>query len=201
MQGIWRILARGAILALTVFLASGTASANRLSMTEQALGAAWSQLSIDGAGADITCRAAIGATFHSPTLSKTRGALIGHVIDAPQPTSCLGGSATMLQETLPWHVTYEGFTGSLPNIGSIIFLFVGLSIRVDPNGIPPACLGRTTTTNNFSATAIRDADGDIGGLRADETDRIPLLGDFGCNAFTAALSGTAVVVTGRFTLI
>ena len=201
MQGIRRIFVGGAILVLTVVVTSAAASANRLSVTRQTFAAQWSSLSIDGAGSDIECTVFIGATFHSRTISKVRGSLIGHIIDAPQPTSCLGGSATMLQETLPWHVSYEGFTGTLPTISGIVFLLVGVRIRVDPNGIQPPCLAETTTMNNLSATAIRDADGDIGGLRADETDRIPLLGDFGCNTFTAAFSGTAAVGAGRFTLI
>lgn len=108
---------------------------------------------------------------------------------------------TFLQETLPWHVTYEGFTGTLPNIRETVLLFVNMSFRFDPSGIAPACLARTTAINNLSGAAIREAGGSISSLRVDETDRIPLSNGFGCELFVGQFIGNGSVTAGRVTLI
>jgi len=88
----------------------------------------------------------LAGTFHSNTISKTMNSLIGYITSASLGT-CSGGRATILRETLPWHIVYSGFTGTLPNIRSVNMDIIGLSMAVETEGV--ACLLRTTTTNRW----------------------------------------------------
>lgn len=57
-------------------------------------------------------------SFHSRTVAKSVGALIGALtrIDV-QTNNCTGGTARPSRPP-PWHFVYEGFTGTLPSIAT-----------------------------------------------------------------------------------
>jgi hypothetical protein len=118
-------------LTATLFLglAVTTTTAGRLSTSSTKFRATWNRITFlgSGSGISLTCRLTLEGSFHSGTIRKVPGSLIGAVtrgiIDS---ANCRGtnepSSATVLQETLPWHVTHESFGGTLPNITEITFL-------------------------------------------------------------------------------
>jgi hypothetical protein len=71
-------------------------------------------------------------SFHSRSIAKVAGALIGY-ITAAKLGPCAVGSATILRETLPWHTRYVWFTGVLPDIATMRTQVVnpGLMIRTN----------------------------------------------------------------------
>ncbi len=136
-----------AALAATAILGAlvGTASANNLSTNEQGFRIVWTELNLTEAifGIGVHCPVTLEGSFHTPTIRKVIGSLIGYVTRAAvRNEACRGGHATVLTETLPWHVTYEGFTGTLPRITSIIELLAEPAFRIETAII--TCLSRAT---------------------------------------------------------
>ena len=67
-------------------------------------------------GVTVICEMFIGGSFHTATMAKVAGALIGYINSASVSAEC---PARVLRETLPWHIRYRNFTGVLPNMASI----------------------------------------------------------------------------------
>lgn len=192
----------GALLAVAALaLGVSSASANRLSVSEAGFGIVFDDLTLSAGGASVACPVVLGTSLHARTLLKSRGGLVGRIdIASLAAESCSGGSATVLTETLPWHIQYESFTGSLPNIASVALTFIGARIRADPEGSPPACEITTTTEEpaRFRAT-IRE--GQISAVVADEGAAIDLEGGFACElAGDGELSGTGIARLDRIDL-
>jgi hypothetical protein len=119
-----------AVLLLAVSVAS--ASANKLSISGQSFRMAWTSMQISGEELEeerTTCGVTLEGSFHSRTVAKVAGALIGYITRATAG-NCTVGEATMLTETLPWHVMYESFTGTLPAITSARFGITGLTMLI-----------------------------------------------------------------------
>lgn len=167
---------RLALLALAVTAAvaafSTSAFASRLSTTEQFFRITWNDL--DFSEGLIACDVTLEGSFHSRTLRKVPKALIG-VVSGGSVGECGGvGSARILRETFPWHITYEGFTGTLPNITSIRTLLVNASFLIIVDFfVDYDCLYRSTVTNPARGI-INVSAGTATGLRADEATQIPL---------------------------
>jgi hypothetical protein len=122
----------------------GSASANRLRVSNGNFRITWSSLEFTESffGIRVRCPVTLEGSFHSATISKVIGSLIGYVTRAGVTnTACTGGHATVLTATLPWHVTYEGFGGPLPNITSIIQLLRNASFGLEIAGFVN-CLSR-----------------------------------------------------------
>lgn len=182
-----------ALAALVLSAAASTTSANHLSISSQGFRLIWTPLTIAGqaeSGFRVECNATLEGSFHRPTTEKFAGNLLGYIV-RPSLESCVGGTATFLAETLPWHITYGAFTGSLPNITGVIADFSGVSVGASELGVP--CLMRTEAAQPVSATAIRGESSTVTGVRLDETDLIPATGNFICRTLRMHLSGT-----GRF---
>src|SRR5829696_6522811 len=115
----------------------GTASANRLAAGSNFLTATWTDMTFtDSFGGTAVCPVTLSGSLHSRTITKSVGALVGH-INRASVGSCAPGSATILQASLPWHITYRGFLGTLPNIGSVLLNVLGASFRViTTTGVP-----------------------------------------------------------------
>jgi len=115
----------------------GTATANRLAASTQALTATWTAITFtDSFGGNFSCPLTLAGSLHSRTITKVAGALIGFINRASFGT-CNPGSATVLQATLPWHVRYLGFSGTLPNIGEMFTNVIGAAFRlVSTTGVP-----------------------------------------------------------------
>jgi hypothetical protein len=149
-----------AVIGASVMMAAvvGTASARTLSSSSQTLRAAWREMVFTPpAGGSVACNVTLEGSLHSRAITKALYSLIGYITRADLG-ACVGGQATILRETLPWHVKYEAFAGTLPNITSIRALIIGASFRVHPEG-SFTCLFRTTDAEHASGRFNREAGG------------------------------------------
>jgi len=98
-----------------------TASARNLSISNQRFLVFWSKIEFreNGGFVSLRCRITLDGSFHERTIVKSRGSLIGAVtrVDVDK-NNCTGGQA-LAKGPFPWHVTYDSFTGALPNITTI----------------------------------------------------------------------------------
>jgi hypothetical protein len=122
MQPINRLLLAALAATLCMGLTVGMASANKLSVSSRNFRMTWSSMEFRGSEGTtlIRCPVTFEGSFHSSTIAKVASSLVGHISRAPLASAaCTTGAAegvTLDAETLPWHVTYESFAGTLPNI-------------------------------------------------------------------------------------
>src|SRR5215207_6699629 len=149
----------GATVMLSALVAG--ASANRLSSTSRNIRATWASMEfIEPLNSTVRCPVTLEGSLHSGIITKTPGALIGHISRGTVATSsCSGGTASILQANLPWHVRYSGFAGTLPNITVMRTTVIGASFRVaGPFG---TCLFTSSaaqpTTGDFNRAVVGGA--------------------------------------------
>jgi hypothetical protein len=186
MRRYTRHLVIGLTAALMLALAVGAASARNISVSNQNIRVVWSPLTFNGEGLlETRCNVTLEGSFHYRTIIKRERALIGLITRAGLTRPCPRGIAwiyngternerlgnTTLPTSLPWHITYEGFTGTLPNITGIRILLDRARFLLEAGFL---CNYTTGPTNggNAAGTALVGADGAITGLRTDETRRI-----------------------------
>jgi len=179
--------------AMLLALAVGSTSARNLSVNEQSLRVVWTPAEFIAGGRTARCNLTLEGRFHYRTIVKREGALTGF-INSVIANTCSGGSTTILTSTLPWHLTYGGFTGTLPNITGVRMTVIGISFTVRPEG-SIACLARSTAENPARSIANLGAGGSVTGLRADETAIIPLEGFFCAFGGSGSFRGTGTVST------
>jgi hypothetical protein len=92
-----------------------------------------------GFGFPSECALTLEGSLHSRTLVKTTGALIGYITRATLGT-CSRGSATILSTSLPWHVRYASFSGTLPNITRLNSTFTGFQYQIREPVFGVTCL-------------------------------------------------------------
>jgi hypothetical protein len=204
MRHTTKLVFAGLAAALLMSFAVGTASARRIRLSEQGFLARWTALTFKAAGQEVKCPVTLEGSFHSKTLSKVCGQLVGYVSTAQVPRGlrppCTGGLATALTETLPWHIQYRSFAGTLPTIEKIRIQLVGARFQVQPDGFP-ACLAGTTQSAPAAADITVGAE--TGGGERDTTTiealeefAIPLGGGFACTlGGSGRFSGTGEVFT------
>jgi hypothetical protein len=156
-----------AALAAALMLASAvsTASARTLSITNQSFRVTWRSLEFDGGIVTIRCPVTLEGSFHSRTIAKIEGSLIGYITRAiANQNACTNGrgipfngtepyNGGTASQTLPWHVTYEAFEGTLPNISSIDILLRNTRFGISAGG----CVAQYgATTDNITGRAARD---------------------------------------------
>jgi len=140
-----RLTLGAATAAVVLGAAVSSAAARRIEVSSQRFHQVWTAFSFKGEFATSTCPVTLEGSFHSKTTSKVAGQLVGYISRVTVGnSSCTSGHATVLTETLPWHITYQGFTGTLPRITEIHLLLVGAAFRFELLGA--SCLARTTTT-------------------------------------------------------
>jgi hypothetical protein len=128
------------IAALLLASAVGTASAGRLSTNEQFIRTTWSSLEFESPIVRVRCPVTLEGSFHSRTIPKIiRTLLIGAITSVRIFNErCTNGRAGV--RGLPWHVTYEGFTGTLPNISAILLLLQRFLFElINPGGLVRTC--------------------------------------------------------------
>jgi hypothetical protein len=135
-----RMLLGAFTAALVLASAIGTASANRLSISNKAFRVTWTPLtygtSVGGGGTQVVCNVTMEGSFHYNTIVKVLRSLIGYITKASIGHPCSGageawthngveeaGLGAPFRNNLPWHVTYEGFEGRLPEIIGVRILF------------------------------------------------------------------------------
>jgi hypothetical protein len=114
-----RLILSALLASLLMGLAVNSASAGRFSVSNTKFRIAWTNVTLADPNevVIIGCPVTLEGSFHSATIRKSTGALIGAITRGTIKTeSCSGGSYMILRETLPWHLTYEAFSGTLPNI-------------------------------------------------------------------------------------
>jgi len=207
-----RKISRFALAALITTAALGamvaSSSARNLSISNQNFRITWSSLEFEttsGAGR-VLCAVTLEGSFHSRTIVKTVGSLIGYITRAVvnSPESCIGGEATILTATLPWHITYGGFNGSLPTITGVRLNLIGTAFQVHIEG-SLTCLAVSTTANPARGTVVLGAGGRVESLISDRTALLPLTGGGGLcgltrgrlleNPGTVTLLGTTTPIT------
>jgi hypothetical protein len=157
-----------ASVALTALVS--TASARSFSLSNQNFRVTWSSLEFVVEGVRILCPTTIEGSFHSRTIAKVVGSLIGYITRAIIRRPCVNGTMWFhsgeanevltgsFPSNLPWHIQYGGFVGALPNITSVRLVFPGLLLttRSEFFGIPILCEYVTTNANgNAIGTANR----------------------------------------------
>ncbi|MGN6189049.1 MAG: hypothetical protein ACTHOE_09130 [Conexibacter sp.] len=147
-----------AAVGATVLLGAlvSTASATRLESSSQTLRTAFTSVRFrETFGSTTDCAVTLEGSLHSRTIQKVAGTLIGYITRADLGPCAGTGTATILTETLPWHVRYLAFSGTLPNITRLIINVIGSAFRVRfPTG--SNCLARSTPEEPAIGTFERD---------------------------------------------
>ena len=198
-----KLLIAGFTAALMLTMAVSSASAGRLSVTNKNFRIVWSGLefsSTSGVG-PVRCPVTLEGSFHSATAKKVVGALVGYVTRGTTlAAACAGGRATINQSSLPWHIRYRGFLGSLPSIVGVAITAPDIEFTVNAGGIN--CTTRSTPEEPAGGIGVVGAGGVITSNRADESFTVPLNGPFCGLASRGRFSGTgSVTLLGTATSI
>lgn len=173
-------LAMTALVAAAILASAiGTASANRLSVSNRNIRTVWSSLEFlterESTEAVIRCAVTIEGSFHSSTIAKALRSLIGLITRATVGRPCQGGEAWVhngietplgnrVSTHLPWHITYEGFEGTLPTPTAIRLLLREILFTIS---VPFLCLGVYGEANAVVAgRAVLGAGGVVTALAA-----------------------------------
>jgi len=173
-----------------------TATARNFSVSNQNISSMWSSLEFNLPSGTTRCHFTIEGSFHSRTAAKVIGSLVGLITKAILGP-CAAGTATVLTATLPWHVRYSGFTGSLPNITSIIGHAISVSFRVANEGTN--CLARSTEARPAIGTFHRNTttkeitEVGVSGRIATGIECLGIEGTFTSDSGTVSLVGTSNV--------
>jgi hypothetical protein len=199
-----------AALAAALLLASAvsSASATRLSSSNQNLRLTFTSLEFVAPGVvTIRCQVTLEGSFHTRTIAKVARSLVGSVTKAAiKGETCANGSGatfngaeryngTTTPNTLPWHLTYESFSGTLPNITALQALVSGFRTGATVSGL---CTGQYgSATDNITLAASREASGGLTGMSfvAGSSNLTLIRRDAGlvCPA-TASMSGTGSIM-------
>lgn len=184
-----------ALAATAVMLAAvGTASANRFSASNQGIRAVWTSMEFIGEGGSpvVRCPVTMEGSLHSRTIAKVRGSLIGHITRAII-NGCQGGSVRFLTETLPWHLQYDSFNGTLPHILVMWMAVVGMRYLVE--GGLTSCLYASTESQPALLGVSLGLEGEVNGVRWSTEQRIALSSGLLCpNAGSLGSSGFATLL-------
>ena len=169
----------GLLAALTMTLVVTAASASRLSLSNRNIRITWTSLDLVSGGSTVEeCPLTLEGSFHSATIRKTAGALIGFISRASVGV-CFGGTKTILQASLPWHITYDSFTGALPRPSGLVLLLHRLNWQATVLGVN--CLYGEDGVERARATLNIEPNGLVTGLTPDPNIALPLLsGSFFC---------------------
>jgi hypothetical protein len=142
-----------AAVALAVGIFASTAFARNFSTSSQTLRATFREVRVTGAFGNIVCQVTIEGSLHTRTIAKVVGSLVGY-ITAASLGPCSAGQATILRETLPWHLRYANFVGNLPNITQFILGIIRFSIRVREPLL--TCLLESRPTETLALGLLRE---------------------------------------------
>jgi hypothetical protein len=190
---ICKLFAATAAAAVLLAALVGSSPAGRLSISNPRWRATYANLHINFPGGTYSCLLTLEGSFHSRTMSKTTGALVGHVITAQAvDTGCVGIRWTVLRETLPWHVRYAAFTGTLPSISSLAYSVTGFAFVIQESFL--RCLFRSTEESPVYLTFRREAGGALTSVALNGT--VPSGEISGCGG-SAGLEGTSSTLTNE----
>jgi hypothetical protein len=186
-----KLILAGLAAALVMAFATTSASARNISISHGELFlVVWSQLRfVSGGTTAAECDVTLDGSFHYKTFLKVRESLVGYITRAIA-NNCGSGSATVLTTNLPWHIRYQGFEGTLPNITGIRLRLLLTEFRLHDRIFGTECLARTTSTEPAEGVARLSAGTErrlVTGLTADGNARIR------CGILNGTFEGTGVV--------
>jgi hypothetical protein len=171
---------------------AGPAAARSLRFSTTDFRETWRTISFIMGGSTVECELILEGRFHNTTVNKVLNALIGRVTRA-MVANCVGGTANVMAETLPWHIKYGGFTGTLPRITGIRRTIIGVSISLNPGF--GTCVYRTSATNPAATIWSVEAGGGLTSSRFDETLEIPSESGGICAFTKKRVAGTTTTLT------
>jgi|SRR5215218_2560648 len=157
------IAALVATSAMAVFI--GSASARNLSVSNQQFRTTYRSLEFRGSLL-VRCAVTLEGSFHTRTIAKVSGALIGYVTRANVKRPCASGegfafngtetlNGVVLANTLPWHISYQGFAGTLPSIASVRLGLSGARFRIRDPIFGILCIATTGGARGLAFGDIR----------------------------------------------
>lgn len=177
------------ILALAATAVLGLASesfAGRLSTSNRNFRLVFREMILGSAsGINNTCELTLEGSFHSSTIAKVERTLIGYItrVDTAHCTT----NTTILRTNLPWHLTYESFTGTLPNITSRTWLVRNIELLIEVLGFRCLIGG---SVMRFRATR-NTSTGAVSGVSVSESVPARSGGGFGCPDSSITLTGSS----------
>jgi len=177
-----------AVVSATVLLGAlvGSASAGRLEMSSQNGRATWAAMTFSGGSGTVECEVVLEATFHSRTMTKTAGSLVGYVT-AGNINRCARGGSTINRASLPWHVRYRSFAGTLPSIVGIEFTITGAEWTTREPSFGITCTVRAEQSSTIATYSL--SSGTVTSAAASGESR--------CGEFTDRLGGSTTNVGER----
>ena len=187
------IATTGAMLLLGALVTG--ASATRIAHSNSTFRTSFREVTFGGAFGNFVCQITLEGSLHSRTVTKTAGSLVGY-ITAVNLGTCATGTATILRETLPWHMRYASFAGTLPNITGIIFNIIGWRFRIREPLL--TCLATSTVENPVVYTRAREASGALTTARLSGSGietTCGRVGSFNSDAGPVTVAGAATRIT------
>jgi hypothetical protein len=123
-----KLILAGLGATLLMGFAVSTAAARNFSVSSQNFRGTFNNLRFEAIGITDTCRVTIEGSLHTRTIAKVAGSLIGYITRVTIG-QCSQGT-TVLTATLPWHISYEGFSGRLPAITLLILRAAETRFRI-----------------------------------------------------------------------
>lgn len=155
-------------------------SAREISTTSQNFREIWTGIGFIAIGGliNVRCNLTVRGSYHYRTITKVRS-LMGYITSATLTRPCTGGEAWILNGTeratnsLPWHVKYDSFTGTLPRIRIVRRRIIGWFFVIHALG--NQCLyGSTAESPAAVLMNLNEATGEVNSVTADSEARIPL---------------------------
>jgi len=164
-----KLILAALVASLLLSTAISTASARSLALTNQNFRETWTSFDVS-TGFNVRCPVTLEGSFHYRTIVKNPRSLIGLVTRAiSNASACIEGRLSVFNgveryngitppNTLPWHVTYEGFTGTLPIISTQLILLDGMRFGCEGLG---CAIQIGNETDNVTDSQAREAGGSI----------------------------------------
>lgn len=182
-----------------------TAAASRFGFNTGSHRVTWSSLEFGNTLNEtvVRCKVTLEGSFHSLTVAKTTGLLIGYITRFTKNACTNGDISDLFERTaLPWHRVYLTYFGSLPNfISDFVNWLRGVRIDITAGGI--TCTLATETENPASLRYAIES-GTVTSAAFDSRTTIPLRGGpFGaCALGRGYIAGTGTVTqTGSSTRV
>jgi len=179
-----------AVVGATVLLGAlvSSASAGKLSSSSQIGTTLWRRMDFAGGFGTVECEVRLSGSFHTRTITKTVGSLIGYITEGTI-LRCSRGSATINRGSLPWHRRYRSISGTLPNITGQAETVVGSEFTIREPLFGIICTVRRETSSTIGTYTIS------GGV----TTRAAVSGTSSCEGIEGSLSGSETNVTTTLT--
>jgi len=186
-----KLLLAAATGVVALAAAVGTANARRIELSERQFRQIWPFLEFRSEAGMLLakCPVTLEGSFHSRTLSKVSAQLVGYITRSTVGL-CATGGATALTEKLPWHIRYQSFGGTLPEIVSVTLQLVGAAWEIK-NVF--TCLAVTSEAHPAVGRA-NVSNGQVITLNPDSTAIIPTAP--GCGVASVRFTGESEVFAG-----